>query len=102
MAERLNKIINELGINKTAFSKSIGVSRNHIYQLTNGQQHSVSRSVALLIEQKYNYRADWVMTGELPVMNLAKELTEKMKGMDDETLRTVSAYLDELRKGGCK
>ena len=34
LAQRLNKIISEQGLTKTAFAKSIGVTRNYISILT--------------------------------------------------------------------
>ena len=57
-AQRLNKIISEQGLTKTAFAKSIGVTRNYISILTSEIYSSVrgsklSPSLAQLIGLKY-------------------------------------------------
>ena len=38
LADRLDKIIDEQGLTKRAFAKTLGVSENYIYQLTGSQE----------------------------------------------------------------
>lgn len=68
-AQRLNKIISEQGLTKTAFAKSIGVTRNYISILTSEIYSSVrgsklSPSLAQLIGLKYGYEPDWILYGD--------------------------------------
>ncbi|MDR1131791.1 MAG: helix-turn-helix domain-containing protein [Oscillospiraceae bacterium] len=97
LAERLKRIIAELGMSKATFARSVGVTRNYIYYLTGGRKHSCSRSLAMLIEQKYGYPAEWLLTGRESDEALTKEIAQKVKALDPETLRSVSEYLDKLK-----
>jgi transcriptional regulator with XRE-family HTH domain len=96
LAERLNRIIAELGLSKAAFARSVGVTRNYIYCLTGGRRQRCSRSLAMLIEQRYGYPADWLLTGREGGETSAEEVTEKVKTLSPETLKAVSAYIDRL------
>jgi plasmid maintenance system antidote protein VapI len=99
LAERLNQIIAELGMPKSEFAESMGVTRNHIYNLTAGRHTSLSRSVAILIEKEYGYSAEWILTGAEPAVDRQKALAEKMKGLDDDALRKIEAQIDALKGG---
>jgi predicted transcriptional regulator len=101
LSDRLNRIIAELGIPKSEFARSVGITRDYIYLLTGrtGRVKSLSRSVAMLIEQKYGYRAEWILTGAPPVKNLAGELSKKMKELDEDALRKIEAQIDALKGG---
>lgn len=66
LAQRLNKIISEQGLTKTAFAKSIGVTRNYICILTSdisssARDSKLSPSLAQLIGLKYGYDPDWIL-----------------------------------------
>ena len=69
LAQKLNKIISEQGLTKTAFAKSIGVSRNCISILTSEIFSSARDSKRLpsltqLIGLKYGYDPDWILCGD--------------------------------------
>jgi transcriptional regulator with XRE-family HTH domain len=100
LAERLNQIIAELHIPKSEFAESVGVTRNHIYNLTAGRHTSLSRSVAILIEKEYGYPAEWILTGVMPAADKSKVIAEKMKGLDDDALRKIEAQIDALKGSG--
>jgi hypothetical protein len=53
----------------------------------------------MLIEQKYGYPAEWILTGEIPVGKLSRELSAKMMNLDEDTLRSVADYLEKLKGG---
>ena len=66
LAQRLNKIISEQGLTKTAFAKSIGVTLNYICILTSDISSSargskLSPSLTKLIGLKYGYDPDWIL-----------------------------------------
>ena len=54
LADRLNKIIDEQGLTKRAFAKTLGVSENYIYQLT-GSQEKLTTISEQYIFSRYNY-----------------------------------------------
>ena len=69
LAKRLNKIISEQDLTKTAFAKSIGVTRNYICILTSdisssARDSKLSPSLAQLIGLKYAYDPDWILYGD--------------------------------------
>ena len=69
LAQRLNKIISEQGMTKTAFAKSIGVTRNYICirtsEITSSARDSkLSPSLAQPIGLKYGYDPDWILYGD--------------------------------------
>ena len=65
LADRLNKIIDEQGLTKRAFAKTLGVSENYIYQLTGSQEKltTISETLAKLIALEYGYDKDWIING---------------------------------------
>ena len=98
LADRLNQIVKEQGIKKSVFARSLGISKNYIYILTGGRATKISPTLAILIEQKYGYPAEWVLTGHSGDP-LTKEIADKMRGLDENAMRSVSAYLDTLKGG---
>jgi transcriptional regulator with XRE-family HTH domain len=46
------------------FSKSVGTSFGYLNIVINGRRASISRQLALLIEEKYEYSADWLLHNE--------------------------------------
>ena len=66
LADRLNKIIDEQGLTKRAFAKTLGVSENYIYQLTGSQEKltTISETLAKLIALEFGYDKDWILNGE--------------------------------------
>ena len=65
LADRLNKIIDEQGLTKRAFAKTLGVSENYIYQLTGSQEKltTISETLAKLIALEFGYDKDWIING---------------------------------------
>ena len=68
-AKRRNKILSEQGLTKTAFAKSIGVTRNYIGILTSeisssARDSKLSPSLAQRIGLKYGYAPDWILYGD--------------------------------------
>ncbi|GHU60166.1 hypothetical protein FACS1894171_0500 [Clostridia bacterium] len=99
---RIRHIIAETGLKKAAFARSLGVTPNYIYVLCGGRVKGISPSLALLIEQKYGFPADWVATGETQTSEAARELGGRLKGLDDKTLKALNRFLDRRMKAGAK
>ena len=66
LANRLNKIIDEQGLTKRAFAKTLGVSENYIYQLTGSKEKltTISETLAKLIALEFGYDKDWIICGD--------------------------------------
>ena len=66
LADRLNRIIDEQGLTKRAFAKTLGVSENYIYQLTGSQEKltTISETLAKLIALEFGYDKDWIINGD--------------------------------------
>ncbi|MDR0434826.1 MAG: helix-turn-helix domain-containing protein [Gracilibacteraceae bacterium] len=94
--ERLKRIIKELGVSQAEFARSVGVTRNYMYYLTGGRRQCCSRSLAMLIEQKYGYSADWLLYGRESDEDLAKKIAQKLKNLDAEALENALEYIDKL------
>jgi transcriptional regulator with XRE-family HTH domain len=59
----IRTIIHELNVSQTAFAKSVGISTRYLAMLLSGERSSMSRPLALLIEQYFGYSADWILNG---------------------------------------
>jgi transcriptional regulator with XRE-family HTH domain len=46
------------------FAKSVGTSFGYLNMVVNGRRTSVSQQLALLIEEKYGYSAEWLLYNE--------------------------------------
>jgi transcriptional regulator with XRE-family HTH domain len=46
------------------FAKSVGTSFGYLNMVVNGRHTSVSQQLALLIEEKYGYSAEWLLYNE--------------------------------------
>jgi transcriptional regulator with XRE-family HTH domain len=98
LQERINQIISDAGISKAAFARSLGVTPNYVYIMSHGRVQKISPSLAMLIEEKYHCPADWVMTGETATSEVARELGDRLKGLDDKTLKSVNRFLNRKMK----
>ena len=70
LADRLNQIIAEQKITKQEFARSVGISENYLYILTNNgrkntdQNKTISTTLAKLIAVEFGYSAEWILNGE--------------------------------------
>ena len=98
LGERFTRIIRALNMSKAAFARSVGVTPNYIYLLISGKMKTCSRTLALLIEAKYGYAADWVMTGVNSQNDISHTVADKIKNLSEQELRALSSYLDRLKE----
>jgi transcriptional regulator with XRE-family HTH domain len=87
VADSLRTILSELNISQIDFAKSVGASFGYINMVVNGRRKSVSRQLALLIQEKYGYSADWILHNEGDKNNFpfkCKEVFEKIRTMLDQ------------------
>jgi transcriptional regulator with XRE-family HTH domain len=98
IAERFEQMIKELHISKAEFARQTGVTRNYIYTICGGKNKSCGWSFAMLIEQKFGYPAEWIVTGEASGHSLKNMVTKQLQTLDDETLQSVADYLAAIKE----
>jgi transcriptional regulator with XRE-family HTH domain len=64
VSDNLRAMLNELNMSQVDFAKSVGTSFGYFNMVINGRRTSFSRQLALLIEEKYGYSADWLLYNE--------------------------------------
>lgn len=104
LGDRLKYIIDTLGISQVKFAKALGVSANYISLIVNGKKENISDTLAKLIEETYNFSANWLLTGagEPRIANdISKKKADTIKKisfMSDKELDTILAFLKALEE----
>ena len=109
--DRIRQILKENKLKQKQFASVIGVTESYISKLLKDPNIRLSQSLAVLIEEKYGYNADWVLNGiepKLKPISKDKSLSEihqkaiaQLQKMNDEQIKAVLAFinsLDELEK----
>ena len=65
-SDRLNQIISESGLTKTAFAKRIEVSQGFVSQLCSGSFNPSPRTISAICRE-FNVSRDWLEHGEGPM-----------------------------------
>lgn len=113
-SERIKQILTENKLKQKQFASVIGVTESYISKLLKDPNIRLSQSLAVLIEEKYGYNAQWVLNGTEPKLKQIsknKSLSEihqkvlaKLEKMNDEQVKAVLAFinaLDELEQSLC-
>lgn len=109
--DRIRQILKENKLKQKQFASVIGVTESYISKLLKDPDIRLSQSLAVLIEEKYGYNAEWVLNGTEPKLkqiskdNSLSEIHQKalaqLEKMNDEQVKAVLAFinsLDELEK----
>lgn len=109
--DRIRQILKENKLKQKGFASVIGVTESYISKLLKDPDIRLSQSLAVLIEEKYGYNAEWVLNGTEPKLKQVskdKSLSEihqkalaQLEKMNDEQVKAVLAFinsLDELEK----
>ncbi len=109
--DRIRQILKENKLKQKQFASAIGVTESYISKLLKDPDIRLSQSLAVLIEEKYGYNAEWILNGvepKLKQISKDKSLTEmhqkalaQLEKMNDEQVKAVLAFinsLDELEK----
>lgn len=109
--DRIRLILQENNLKQKELAAEIGVTESYISILLKKPEVSLSRSIAALIEEKYGYSANWVLSGTEPKIKRASknrtlsELHQKalaqLEKMSDRQVKAVLAFinsLDEIEK----
>ena len=66
MNSRINSIVADSGLTKTAFGKKVGISQSMVSMLCNGTAKPSDRTIADICRE-FNIRREWLETGEGPM-----------------------------------
>ncbi|WP_173644598.1 helix-turn-helix domain-containing protein [Leptospira alstonii] len=81
-------IISETGMTQSLFGNEVGISKQQVSNIISGERE-LSDPVAMVIEYKFGFRKDWVLTGNG---------TQKNKKGNSQEVATLNAELTFLRK----
>lgn len=101
-SDRLNQIISDSGLTKTAFAKRIEVSQGFVSQLCSGSFNPSPRTISAICRE-FNVRREWLETGEGPMkLPEADEdldyINDLLAGDSDEVVRFVRRFLRTYRE----
>ena len=104
LSDRIRRIIQENGLKQKEFAQSIHVTESYISKLLRDES-GVSRSTASLIEEKYGYRAEWILDGAEPrkvhaeekdLAPIQRRIIADIEQMDESELVAVRAFTSSL------
>lgn len=101
-SDRLNQIISDSGLTKTAFAKRIEVSQGFVSQLCSGSFNPSPRTISAICRE-FNVSRDWLERGEGPMkIPEADEdldyINDLLAGDSDEVVRFVRRFLRTYRE----
>jgi len=88
VSDNLRIIINELNTSQTDFARRVGTSFGYINMVLNGRRVSISKTLALLIEEVFGYSADWLL----------KNKGQKMKNWFKSFVKENPDFIEILEK----
>ena len=104
--DRVRLILKENKLKQKQFALTIGVTESYISKLLKDPNIRLSQSLAVLIEEKYGYNAEWVINGTEPKLkqisknNSLSEIHQKalaqLEKMNDEQVKAVLAFINSL------
>ena len=101
-SDRLNQVISDSGLTKTAFAKRIEVSQGFVSQLCSGSFNPSPRTISAICRE-FNVRREWLETGEGPMKlpeidtDLAI-INDLLSGDSDEVVRFVLRFMRTYRE----
>lgn len=106
LKDRLQRILNEQHLKQKDLASAIKVTESYVSNMLKGKRINISEPLAILIEQKYGYSAQWVLTGEgdpyitqshIPELSPTKKrLIAEIEKMSDAELDAVKVFIDSL------
>jgi transcriptional regulator with XRE-family HTH domain len=92
-------------MSQAAFADSVGISFGYMSMVVNGKRSSISLRLALLIEEKYGYSADWILHNEgekrvYPFINKGKynEMKDLINQLSLDELKCFYEFILVLEK----
>lgn len=104
--DRIRLILQENKLKQKELAAEIGVSESYISILLKKPEVCLSRSIAALIEEKYGYSTDWVLTGAEPkikqvsknraLSEIHQRALAQLEKMNDHQVKAVLAFINSL------
>lgn len=106
--DRIRLILMENDLKQRELAATIGVTESYISMLLKNPDINLSRSIAALIEEKYGYNADWVLTGKEPkikqisknqnLSELHQKALTRLEKMNAGQVKAVLAFINSLEE----
>lgn len=102
LSERFKIMLNESGLTQREFAAALGITENYISLLINGKKEKISETLALLIQEKYGYSAEWVLTGKgdkfVNTRNsfIKQRTIATVKSLSDQEIKAVMAFINSM------
>lgn len=111
LKDRISTIIKENQLKQKEMAALVGVTESYISTLLSGRNRNVSMTVADLIEEKFGYSAQWVLSGEEPkykqlsknpsLSDAHRQVILHLEKMSEREIKAVLVFihsLDEYKK----
>lgn len=94
MHTRIDRVVKESGLTKTAFGKRIGIGQSMTSMICNGTAKPSDRTIADICRE-FNVRRQWLERGEGPMK--APEIDTDLELINDLLADTASTTADLIR-----
>ena len=104
--DRIRLILQENKLKQKQLAVGLGVTESYISKLLKEPDIRLSQHLAALIEEKYGYRADWVVNGEEPKLKqvskneglseLHQKALTQLEKLNDNQVKAVLAFINSL------
>ncbi|BFH15019.1 helix-turn-helix domain-containing protein [Paenibacillus melissococcoides] len=106
LKDRIRKIINDQNLKQKDFAESIKVTESYVSNMLSGKRSVISEALASLIQEKFGYSMQWILTGEGEIYeNASSDITlspirrkaiASLENMNDSELAAVLAFINSL------
>lgn len=106
--DRIKMILRENNLKQKQFAMEIGVTESYISKLLKDPEIHLSQSLAVLIEEKYDYSVGWILNGTQPkikqvsknrgLSEVHQKALAQLARMNDRQVQAVLAFIDSLEK----
>ncbi|ULQ60473.1 helix-turn-helix domain-containing protein [Brucepastera parasyntrophica] len=104
LGDRIRIILNEQHIKQIELAEKLGISANYVNLLVNGKKTRISDTLAQLIEERYGYSSQWLLTGtgeklvDTGISDNKIEIINRIKKMSQEEVNATMAFIHSLEK----
>jgi transcriptional regulator with XRE-family HTH domain len=64
LSDRIRAVLADLHLSQSEFARTIGISFTYVNLIINNKRMTISDLFAGIIQEKYGYSADWILTGQ--------------------------------------
>lgn len=106
LKDRIRIILEEQNLKQKNFATAIKVSESYVSNLLSGKRNTVSESLASLVEEKYGYSSNWILTGQgeknidsnknYVLSPLKRKVLSDVEGLSEIDAQAVLAFMNSL------